>query len=349
MKTDIAIIGGGLSGLALATHLERAGFDYQLFEARPRLGGRIKTLEHGGAGFDLGPSWFWPGQPRMAKLAGDLGLDVFDQHFAGELAFEDANGQVSLGMGMSSMQGSWRLNGGMIGLINGLASALSDTRIHLGRAVRAVSAGQMLHFNDGATCKAQQIVMALPPRIAAGLLPEGDVLRPAMEAIPTWMGGHAKFVAIYERPFWRDAGLSGDAMSRHGPLVEIHDASGASAGDAGALFGFLGVPAQHRAGAEAAIVEAAVAQLVRVFGDEAARPVRTAYEDWAQARETASPLDHAPLSHHPAYGLPPALDRMWDGHLHLCVTEAAPEMGGFLEGALAAAEHTARLLTKERV
>ncbi len=349
MKTDIAIIGGGLSGLALARHLERAGHDYQLFEARTRLGGRIKTVEHGGAGFDLGPSWFWPGQPRMAALATELGLEVFDQYYVGELAFEDTQGQVSLGMGMSSMQGSWRLSGGMIGLINGLAAGLSDQRLHQGRAVQAVSGDGTLHFADGQTCHADHIVLALPPRVAAGLLPEGDTLRPVIEAIPTWMGGHAKFVAIYERPFWREAGLSGDAMSRHGPLVEIHDASGAKADDPGALFGFLGVPAAHRAGADTAIVEAALAQLLRLFGPEAARPVQTAYQDWAQAPQTATSLDHAPLSHHPAYGLPPALEGMWGGHLHLCVTETAPEMGGFLEGALAAADHTAHLLVKEQV
>ncbi|WP_371225442.1 flavin monoamine oxidase family protein [Roseovarius sp. 2305UL8-3] len=349
MKTGIAIIGGGLSGLALASHLERAGQDYHLFEARDRLGGRIKTFSHGGTAFDLGPSWFWPGQPRMAALARDLGLEVFDQHFEGELAFEEADGQVSHGRGMSSMQGSWRLKGGMSGLIHGLALALPENRIHQGHAVRLVSRDQTVHFADGKTCDADQIVLALPPRVAAGMLPEGDALRPAMEAIPTWMGGHAKFVAVYEHPFWREAGLSGDAMSRHGPLVEIHDVSGPAPGDLAALFGFLGVPAGHRAGAEEAITEAALAQLARLFGPEAARPVKTAYQDWAQAPETASPLDHAPLSHHPAYGMPPALHGMWDGRLHLCVTEVAPEMGGFLEGALAAAEHTARLLAKERV
>ena len=47
MKTDIAIIGGGLSGLALARHLARDGCDFQLFEARNRFGGRIHSLQPG--------------------------------------------------------------------------------------------------------------------------------------------------------------------------------------------------------------------------------------------------------------------------------------------------------------
>lgn len=61
---------------------------------------------------------------------------------------------------------------------------------------------------------------------------------------PTWMAGHAKVVAIYERPFWRDSGLSGFVSSRVGPLQEIHDAS-PEAGS-GALFGFLGIPVEVR-------------------------------------------------------------------------------------------------------
>ena len=39
MRTDIVIIGGGLSGLALADKLQRAGRDFLLVEARDRLGG----------------------------------------------------------------------------------------------------------------------------------------------------------------------------------------------------------------------------------------------------------------------------------------------------------------------
>ncbi|MEM1154111.1 MAG: hypothetical protein AAGI44_08210 [Pseudomonadota bacterium] len=51
---------------------------------------------------------------------------------------------------------------------------------------------------------------------------------PELGGVPTWMAGQAKVVAVYESPFWRDSGFSGDAMSRKGPLIEIHDASPAS-------------------------------------------------------------------------------------------------------------------------
>ena len=60
----------------------------------------------------------------------------------------------------------------------------------------------------------------------------------------TWMAPPAKFFAVYDRPFWRKAGLSGTAQSFVGPLGEIHDATTAS-GKA-ALFGFPSIGADAR-------------------------------------------------------------------------------------------------------
>ena len=39
------------------------------------------------------------------------------------------------------------------------------------------------------------------------------------------MVGQAKALALYDRPVWRETGLSGSAFSRVGPLGELHDAS----------------------------------------------------------------------------------------------------------------------------
>lgn len=352
METSIAIVGGGLSGLALARHLHDAGCDFQLFEARDRLGGRIKTHRHSGAGFDLGPSWFWPGQRRMEALVHDLGLQLFDQYAKGAVSFEDETGHVVRNSVHASMPGSLRLEGGMAKLVSALAAGLPTERLHTGCPVQSLSRDGTITTSDGRSCKADTIVVALPPRVAAGLVFEPELDHRQMRAlqdIPTWMAGHAKFVAIYDRPFWRDAGLSGDAMSRHGPLAEIHDASSLATSGPAALFGFLGLPVSHRQDKDTAIIQASLAQLARIFGPEATAPVETVYLDWAFEARTASRLDHAPLSHHPAYGMPEVLRSLWDGKLHICSTEVAPEMGGYLEGALAIAETTAEVVMKGRV
>ena len=56
----------------------------------------------------------------------------------------------------------------------------------------------------------------------------------------------------------------------------------------------------------------------------------------ASPKGGAAPIDH--FSFDPAYGLPKDLRSLWDGDLILGSTETAPQFGGFLEGAMAAAD-----------
>jgi len=340
MDTDVAIIGGGLAGLALAEHLHRVGRDVQLFEARQRLGGRIDALNDGAA-FDLGPSWFWPGQHRMAQLVARLGLGVFEQYAKGVGVYENVAGALMRAPGLVSMAGSLRVTGGMTALIAALARHLPADRIQTGQRVIGIGKGSVT-LEQG-QIRARHIVLALPPRLAAGLrfdtaLPPGAVA--AMTAIPTWMAGQAKVVATYDTAFWRLAGLSGDAASQRGPLGEIHDASAAS-GQPAALFGFVATPPGQR---DNALCAAALAQLVRMFGPQAATPRQVVLRDWAADPLTATGADQTPLPGHPAYGLPRVPGNLWDGTLHLGGSETAAEFGGYLEGALCAAETVAARL-----
>lgn len=331
--------------MALADRLEQAGRDWRLVEARARLGGRIHTVSHAQARFDLGPSWFWPGQDRMAALADRLGIAVFEQYAQGIQLLEDRAGQVHPARGFASMAGSLRLEGGMTSLIDGLASLVPDRRIETAAPVRQIGQGTAL-LADGRALEADHIVVTLPPRVAAELSYaqplDTDVLA-AMRAIPTWMGGQAKCVAIYAEPFWRMKGLSGDASSQRGPLVEIHDAT--SMNGVAALFGFVGVPPQARADHADQLQPAILDQLGRLFGEEALSPSAFHLMDWATEPHSTTALDLEPLRAHPDYGPLSELSKLADQRLHFSGTELAPEMGGYLEGALAAAEAMAHRLT----
>ena len=342
LNTDVLIIGGGLAGLKLADALHTVGCDFALLEARDRLGGRIKAAHSDSAAFDMGPAWFWPGQPRMAALVDRFGLSQFNQFAAGELSFEDERGQVQRGRGYASMQGSYRLAGGMATLIDGLAQGLPQGAVRLGQEVSALQndeAAIVATTAKGEKISARRVVLAVPPRIAAGLAYQPALSPEIMEAmalVPTWMAGQAKAIAVYDRPFWRDAGLSGDAMSRHGPMVEIHDASPMD-DSLGALFGFIGVPPNGRSDADA-LRSHCIAQFVRLFGAKASDPKDLFLKDWAFDRHTATIADRAPMYAHPSYGLPPALRGLWEGQLLFGGTEVATAFGGYLEGALEAAE-----------
>lgn len=349
-STETLIIGGGLAGLALADRLQAAGIDYQLIEASPRLGGRVLTasIDHDGlvGHFDLGPAWYWPGQDRIAALVRRLELKSFEQYSQGAISFEDGRGNVTRNRGFASMQGSLRLGGGMAGLTKGLARGLDPNRIHLSTPIAGLrDQGMIEALGPMGDCvvQARQVVLAIPPRLAQSLTfdpsPPPAALA-TMRQIPTWMAGHAKLIAVYDRPFWRDLGLSGDSISQYGPLAEIHDASDPSSGLA-ALFGFIGVPVAQRQGQEQALEQAALAQLTRIFGDAAQTPLLVLQQDWALAPATAHQSDHAAPNHHPAYGLPHSLSRLWQGRLHLGSTETAEQFGGFLEGALETANRVA--------
>ncbi|WP_026351376.1 protoporphyrinogen oxidase [Hymenobacter aerophilus] len=69
----IAIIGGGISGLTLAWGLQRAGIDYDLFEASPRPGGTICSEQHGGYLLEVGPNSLQLSD-ELAVLFQELGL-----------------------------------------------------------------------------------------------------------------------------------------------------------------------------------------------------------------------------------------------------------------------------------
>jgi monoamine oxidase len=342
MLTDTLIIGGGLSGLALAAKLAAQGRDFLLVEARDRLGGRILTVREGAAHFDLGPTWFWPGQPRIAALTERLGLSRFDQFCQGDVIFENEQGRVHRGRGYASTQGAWRLEGGLGALIAALENEVPAQRRRVSTTIRMLTRaapGIIATSEDGVSIQARRVVLALPPRMAVRMsftptLPIAALTE--LEGIATWMAGHAKAVAVYDRPFWLEAGLSGDAMSRHGPVVEIHDASPASGGPY-ALFGFIGVPPRARSDQQA-LRRQIQAQLIRLFGPEAATPSILSLKDWAYDRLTATELDGQAPHVNSQYGLPRVLNGLWDGDLILAGTEVAPKFGGYLEGALEASE-----------
>ena len=352
MDTSTLIIGGGLSGLALAEAFEGRGQDYVLVDARNRFGGRICSASYNGTQFDMGPAWFWPGQPRIAALVDRLGLRAFPQFATGAQTYEDETGKIQRGRGLASVAGSWRLAGGMSALADALERRLPNQRKLLNAPVRHLAQrdGKVaVTFAGGQVLQAKQVVLAMPPRLSASLsyIPtlEADTLS-AMASVPTWMAGQAKVMAIYSKPFWRDLGLSGDAMSRHGPIGEMHDASPAD-GSFGALFGFIGIPVAMRRDVTR-LRKQVVAQLGRLFGAEGAAPMALEIKDWAYDPLTATRADAAAPTSQPIYGLAPAMTGIWGNRLVLSGAETAPQFGGYIEGALEAADATLRTLSPRK-
>ncbi|MFU7019307.1 flavin monoamine oxidase family protein [Pseudomonas aeruginosa] len=353
MQVKVAIVGAGLAGLHAARLLNMAGVDFLLIEARDRPGGRILTVDgHGHPsddGFDLGPSWYWPRmQPAIGELIAELGLSATGQHSDGDVVFERMSREgPQRYRGLPQEQMSMRLVGGTAALVRALVDGLPSDRMLFGAQVTAMTLlGNgvelaLVHADGRATTLATaHVIAALPPR----LLEASVAFTPAQYTdtvqrwrdTPTWMAPHAKFFALYDRPFWRESGLSGTAQSMVGPMVEMHDATTAS-GQA-ALFGFLGVDAAQRAAlGEENLKRACIDQLTRMFGEAARAPVATIIKDWAADTLTATTADRAASNHLAPNSVPWVLGP-WQQRLALAGSETSPAEPGYLAGAIIAAK-----------
>ncbi len=81
LQGEVAIIGGGLAGLVALDRLTRAGIPARLYEARPRIGGRMLTRHDfpaAGRWVEVGGHLVNTDHADMIALAGELGIGLLD-------------------------------------------------------------------------------------------------------------------------------------------------------------------------------------------------------------------------------------------------------------------------------
>ncbi len=346
-SVDVVIVGAGISGLAVADALTSSGMDVAVLEARHRTGGRILSTP-----LDLGATWFWDGERRVRALTERFGVATFSQHLVGDTIVEDLSGVQRYAGNMIDAP-SYRYAGGAATLTDALGASLPAGTLHLDHPVERISlvaasttpsqAATVDITARGRTWRARHVVLAVPPAIAVDTIELPVELPPELSrlaaATPVWMGQVVKIVAVYDEPFWRRDGLAGAAVSRRGPMQEIHDMSGPE-GYPAALFGFAPA-ALIDAGADRAVRD----QLTRMFGPQASDPLHITIANWSTEKWTSlapgvadsGSAGQAPINYglfgHPDYQQPGL-----DGRLHWAATETATVYPGHVEGALEAAE-----------
>ena len=198
-------------------------------------------------------------------------------------------------------------------------------------------------LNTGEMIAAHKVIMAIPLRVAATTLHlpwAAQSLLETMRNTPTWMSTHAKAVVLYERPFWRELGLSGRVASQTGPLVEVHDHSSADIQSA-ALFGFVGWSAAQRQSCPKQLQQEILKQLSDCFGDAAANPVDLVIQDWALNTHIVTDLDLSETQQHPDVGPKILTENHLNGRIRFAVSEMSNRSPGLIEGALVAGESAA--------
>ena len=154
-------------------------------------------------------------------------------------------------------------------------------------------------------------------------------------------GSVIKCQAVYDRPFWRDAGLSGEAVGDTAPVKVIFDGTPPGDGSPGVLTSFIEAADAIRL--STATPEERQAEVLEVlatyFGDDARRPIAFVERDWS-----AEPWTRGCYGAH----LPPgawtqvgAVLRAPVGPIHWAGTETAERWCGYIDGAITSGERAA--------
>lgn len=350
-RPRVIIVGAGVSGLRAADLLSQHGSRITVLEARDRVGGRLRSTTDG---LDLGASWFWPGEHRVAELVERLSIATHDQHLDGDAMYDDRAKTTRL-EGNPVDVASFRFVDGADSLTIALADRVRS-RVHgdvrLASRAREIAVDEHgvdvtveSESGERTLLEADHVIIACPPALAASTIsfqPDLPVdVRTVAERTPVWMGGIAKIVARYESTFWREAGLSGAAVSHRGPMREIHDLSGPG-GTPAALFGFVPTSASSGTIDGSDVVD----QLVRLFGPEAAEPLALLVADWRTERYT-SPDGVETITDYSTFGHRIYRQPTLGGRVHWSSTETSPTAAGHIEGALAAAERAVESITDQ--
>lgn len=224
-----------------------------------------------------------------------------------------------------------------------LAERLGDV-VRLSAPVRRIEhgAGGVVLHADGAQVRARHAIVAIPPTLTSRIAydpPLPGYRDQLTQRMP--QGTVAKCMAIYDEPFWRRDGLSGQATSDRGPVKVAFDNSPPD-GSVGVLLGFLeGRHARELGRASAADRQAAVVDCFRrFFGPRAGQPERYVERLWAEEEWTRGCYGcYMPTGGWTGFG--PAL-RAPIGPLHWAGAETATVWSGYMDGALQSGERAAR-------
>ena len=276
--------------------------------------------------------------------------------------------------------GTLRLAGGTAALTEALFRKLPAQSVHLRSPIQKVTlqehgAWKVIGANNR-QCQADHVIFAAPPKnILQGMeilpAPSSEWLTQA-QAIPTWMGHVGKCLCWFDRPFWRDRGLSGSGFMIGTPVGEFHDVSPSEASSLNAKnHKATQAPAKHPTQAPTKHPTQALGILVGFLNqnmvDHQDQSVRQAqvmqqfeqifpgsikslqhYEDYLWF---ADPLSTSPPpSDHPAPE-DPSRDMLFAGNHNKLIwasSETSSAYPGYLEGAVTAAERAVQQVLMQR-
>lgn len=225
-----------------------------------------------------------------------------------------------------------------------IAEQLRD-RVFLGAPVRRIEQcdGGVTLTTDQGAIRASRVIVAVPPH--AGQRIAYEPMLPNSRG--RWlakspMGDVVKIHVSYERPFWRERGLSGEAtLYGERSLGFVFDNSPSDLA-AGVLVCFVyadRIRQWNALGVERRRQDV-LDTLVELFGDDAAAPTRYAEKNWAEepfigGAYAANPTPGTWIEHGRAGWREPV------GRVHWAGTETASVWNGYIDGAISSGRRAA--------
>jgi monoamine oxidase len=240
----------------------------------------------------------------------------------------------------------WRIVGGSQLVALKIAAELGSRVVLSSPVWRIEQSGRgVTVHSDRVTVRAKRVIVAVPPALAGRI--DYEPLLPFQRDQLTQRYGQGtltKVAAVYDRPFWRDEGLTGTAVSTSGPVTATFDDSPPEASTKrgpGIIFGFVGGnDARHYATMSPAARRAAVLKQYAAFFGPRARKAKAFFEtpwseqQWTRGCPVGIPSTGALL----AYG--PWLRRPV-GRIHWAGTETSTYWNGYMDGAVRSGERAA--------
>lgn len=194
---------------------------------------------------------------------------------------------------------------------------------------------------DQGEFKGKHVIVAIPPALAGRIHyePGLPVLRDQLTArFP--MGATVKSYALYEKAFWREEGLSGEAVCTQGPIATVFDATTHDGAQPALLCFIVGQPAREWSSRSMQERQRAViGTLTRLFGPKASNPIEYREQDWSTEIWTRG-CPTSTMAPGALTACAPAL-RQACGRIHWAGTESAMVWTGYMEGAIEAGERAA--------
>ncbi len=226
-------------------------------------------------------------------------------------------------------------------------AAQLGSRVVLSSPVRRIEQGSsgVTAYCDSLTVKAKRAIVACPPALAGRI--SYEPLLPFQRDQLTQRYGQGtltKVAAVYNRPFWRDEGLTGQAVDTGGPVSATFDDSPATASATngpGIVFGFVGGDnaRSYATLSPAARKSAVLNQYAQFFGSQALQATDFfetfwSADEWARGCPVGIPATGALLAYGPWLRQPV-------GRIHWAGTETSNYWNGYMDGAVRSGERSA--------